>query len=173
MVGIGMGTVLGQDTNATTFIIFLLLLPQLLLDKPWRIMIVNSIMTLIFICAAFKYKQPGSILFLDVLNAIVVFVLSGIMVNLNVRRQLRVFNMQRKEREEIRKLAIVKNLVDAMDGTITVKSELNKGTEYEIFLTFTKAVMEEKTKHNNKDHKSIDGVPIIRTIENNEKEIHI
>lgn len=101
LLGIYMGTVVGTDTNGTTFIFFLLLLPSLFLDYPRRIMIVDCVLTLIFILAAIYFKEPGRILYLDISNSIIACFISSIMVYTTVKRQLSIFEIQRKEREEI------------------------------------------------------------------------
>ena len=74
-LGIVMGTYCGTDTNATTFIMFVVSLPMLIVDKPYRINIVFGIASVLFIIIDCTVKT-GALLRLDISNCAVFFFLS-------------------------------------------------------------------------------------------------
>ena len=70
-------------------------------------------------------------------------------------------------------LPIVKSLVDAMGGTISVKSELNKGTEFTINLSFSPADPESTVvKPDSVNRKNLKGAHIL-LVEDNEINVYV
>lgn len=69
-------------------------------------------------------------------------------------------------------LPIVKSLVDAMDGTISVKSQLGKGTEFKIELYFDIAEAPSKKQEIIYDNAKLNGVHIL-LVEDNELNIYV
>ena len=100
-LSIYMGTVLGQDTNAVTFLLVLLLLPLFVTDYPWRLIVINLLAAAIFIAADLRVKPRGIIRSLDISNTVVVCLLSCVFILLTVRRQLMSFEKLRAEKEEL------------------------------------------------------------------------
>lgn len=80
MVGISvlMGTVWERTTNATTFVMLILMLPMLIIDKPARLSIVFGVLCIIF-CAVDLQVKSGKLLDLDIANCIVFYMLSVIL----------------------------------------------------------------------------------------------
>ena len=64
-------------------------------------------------------------------------------------------------------LPIVKSLVDAMHGTLSVKSELGKGTEFKIELYVTPAELPAKEQESNASEQNLNGLHIL-LVEDNE-----
>lgn len=86
-IGILMGTIWGKDTNATTFVMLVLLLPMLIIDKPTRINITFGIMTLIF-CIVDYYVKSSHLFELDLTNAIIFYVLSILISGQTIRAKM-------------------------------------------------------------------------------------
>ncbi|MDD2647517.1 MAG: hypothetical protein PHI27_07275 [Eubacteriales bacterium] len=74
-ISILMGTVFGKDTNATTFILFIVTLPMFIVDKPYRVNILFAAASVIF-CIADIHVKSGELLSLDISNSIVFYLLS-------------------------------------------------------------------------------------------------
>lgn len=127
-LSIHMGTVQGVNTNATTFLICLLLLPMFIIDYPWRIISANFIMTLIFIVSALNIKPKGEILFLDISNSIVVFFLSAVFVTINIRHQLNEFEDVKLEKKELMEKDELINAIPAGIAIFEVRGDETKQT---------------------------------------------
>lgn len=74
-IGILMGTIMGNKTNATTFIMLILTLPLFIVDRPRRLYLVFGIMSVIFCIADYNLKA-GILSRVDITNCIVFYVLS-------------------------------------------------------------------------------------------------
>lgn len=82
-----MGTYLGTDTNATTFLILLLAIPLFIIDKPYKIDIVLVIMSLIF-CVLVHFTKSGEIHDLDISNGVVICLLSIVVNRQSIRYKM-------------------------------------------------------------------------------------
>lgn len=70
-----MGTFWGRDTNATTFIMLLFVIPMFILDRPIRLNIVCGVMSVLFCLVAMRVKK-SPILDLDITNCVAFYLLS-------------------------------------------------------------------------------------------------
>ncbi|MDD3222017.1 MAG: response regulator [Lachnospiraceae bacterium] len=98
LIGIITGTYGGPTTNATTILIFMLIFPLCIIDRPWRLNCLLGVVTAVF-CVADIYVKSGEILSLDIANTVVVCFLSMFFASMNVRRKLHGFELRRRERE--------------------------------------------------------------------------
>lgn len=88
LVGIAMGTVGGPETNATTFIMMIIIFPMFVLDRPIRLHILCAVMTVLFCVIAVQVKE-GSILRLDITNSIIFCILSWIFSSQTIQLKMR------------------------------------------------------------------------------------
>ena len=71
-----MGTYLGQEANATTILLLILVLPLSVIDKPWRVHAFFGVMTAFFCGMDYFVKLNRNLVGLDVANCIVFYLLS-------------------------------------------------------------------------------------------------
>ncbi len=74
-----LGTINSPDITSTTFCVFLIAIPMIIMDRPWRLMLFNLSQVIIFCIFTFIYKE-WSIASTDILNA-VSFSALGIVLN--------------------------------------------------------------------------------------------
>ncbi len=129
LIAIYMGTYLGTTTNATTFLLFLLLIPLFILDYPWRISVVNGIFAIIFIVIDCYVKNSGDILSLDVSNVIIVYFVGIAFIQITVKRNLQIFEKKRSEEAEINEKNL---LINSLPVGIAV-FEVRDGVTSQIF----------------------------------------
>ena len=77
-IAILMGTFWGVHSNATTFILLMIIIPMFIIDKPYRINIVCIVISVVFCYVAIKVKS-GEILNIDITNSIVFCITSCIL----------------------------------------------------------------------------------------------
>lgn len=77
-IAILMGTFWGVHSNATTFILIMIIIPMFIIDKPYRINIVCIVISVVFCYVAIKVKS-GEILNIDITNSIVFCITSCIL----------------------------------------------------------------------------------------------
>lgn len=71
-----MGTYLGQNANATTVLLLILVLPLFVIDKPWRLHVFFGIMTAIFCVMDYSVKLNRELMKLDIANCVAFYLLS-------------------------------------------------------------------------------------------------
>lgn len=151
-LAIYMGTAKGVTTNATTFFLCILLIPLFIIDRPWKLILVNLLMSIEFIYFACQYKKPGDILSLDISNAIVFFCISVFFIVMTVNRQMHIFEMQRKVDEELKQKDHLINAIPAGIGIFEVHGKqitqvfMNEG--YYRLMEDTREHREEMTQGN-------------------------
>lgn len=74
-IAIVMGTYLGRETNATTFVMMLIVIPLFIIDRAYRMRLICIGMSILFCICAMQVKT-GTILNLDIGNCIVFCLLS-------------------------------------------------------------------------------------------------
>ena len=52
-----MGTLWGKDTNATTFVMMILVFPLFIIDRPYRINLLSGLMCISFLVTAIQVKM--------------------------------------------------------------------------------------------------------------------
>lgn len=70
-----MGTVWGLTSNATTFLLLMVLLPQFLIDEPWRLNLVTGVLCVAF-CLTVYWVKPHELHNLDITNCLVFYFIS-------------------------------------------------------------------------------------------------
>lgn len=100
MVGIFMGTIMGPNELAATYIAFLLAVPQMFTDRPWRIFVLILIAEIIFIIMAVQYKNPVTTS-ADVTNCLAFGILSVILAWFSIDNRINRYALE----DEIRFLA--------------------------------------------------------------------
>lgn len=98
--GIILGTVLSPKEIAATFIAFLLTLPQLFTDRPYRMHLLIGVSVVIFIITALAVKDPST-WSSDIANAVVFGILSIILSTYSIGNRISKYSLQ----EEIRYMA--------------------------------------------------------------------
>lgn len=86
-IAIMMGTWWGKTTNATTFVMLMLISPVLIIDRPYRLHIVFGVMSVIF-CINDIHAKSGQLLSLDIANAIVFYLLSVIISRQTIKAKM-------------------------------------------------------------------------------------
>jgi diguanylate cyclase (GGDEF)-like protein len=86
-IAILMGTWWGKATNATTFVMLVLMLPVLIIDRPYRIHLVFGVMSIAF-CLADMNAKSGALLELDLANAVVFYLLSVIICRQTIKAKM-------------------------------------------------------------------------------------
>ncbi len=144
-----MGTVAGKNTNATTFLLVLLLFPLFIVDYPWRLITVNGVMTISFIITAILTKPAGTILSIDISNAIVSFFLSVVfIIRTNQQRILNFENVQ-KEKDELEEKNILINAIPAGIAIYEIYGDQVKQVyTNDSFYRLFEDTREERTKRN-------------------------
>ncbi len=117
-----MGTIMGTTTNATTFLLALLIVPLFVIDNPWRVIGFNGLFMASFIICARIYKPQGDILSLDISNSIVIYVISSITVFMSAKRQIHLFELHRREDDKLKEKDILINAIPAGIGVFEVKA---------------------------------------------------
>lgn len=123
VVAIYMGTVQGEETNATTFLLFMLLLPLFIIDQPWRIFSFNVVMCAAFMTAVHIYKEPGPIHNLDLSNAVIVCVLSGIFIYTATKQKINDFEREQREEQELHEKNDIINAIPVGIAVFEVKNQ--------------------------------------------------
>lgn len=72
-----MGTYLGQDANATTILLLILVLPLFVIDKPWRLHLFVGMMTGLFCVMDYSIKINHELAALDIANCAAFYLLSA------------------------------------------------------------------------------------------------
>ena len=98
--GIILGTVLSPKEIAATFIAFLLTLPQLFTDRPYRMHLLIAVSVVVFIITAVCVKDPST-WNSDITNAVVFGILSIILSTYSIGNRISKYSLQ----EEIRYMA--------------------------------------------------------------------
>lgn len=86
-VAILMGTIWGVTTNATTFVMLLLMFPMLMIDRPQRIHIVMGVLCVVF-CVVDAQVKTGQLRDLDIANAVVFYLLSVIISRQTIKAKM-------------------------------------------------------------------------------------
>ncbi|MDO5577522.1 MAG: hypothetical protein Q4F84_10620, partial [Fibrobacter sp.] len=86
-IAILMGTWWGTTTNATTFVMLILMFPMLIIDRPYRIHIFSGAFCVVF-CLADMNVKAGQLLDLDIANCIVFYLLSMIISGQTIRAKM-------------------------------------------------------------------------------------
>lgn len=100
MVGILMGTIMSPNELAATYIAFLLAVPQMFTDRPWRIFVLVLIAEIIFIIMAVQYKNPVT-MSADITNCLAFGILSIILAGFSIDNRINRYALE----HEIRFLA--------------------------------------------------------------------
>lgn len=74
-IAILMGSVWGKETNATTYLMLLIMFSLFIIDKPQRLLAVTGFMSVLF-CVAVYFAKEHSIHNLDIINCIVFYIIS-------------------------------------------------------------------------------------------------
>lgn len=151
-IAIYMGTVADPNSNATTFILFLLILSVVIMDYPWRIILVNGSLTVIFCIMAIYFKEPGEILSLDIANAIIVWVMNALFTIFLFGRNIERFQYRRDRENQASKR---ESLINFLPVGVAVYEVIGKETKqiftneqfYRLFED-TKEKRDERTKGN-------------------------
>ena len=87
-IGIIMGTVMGRETNATSYVMLLLVFPLFIIDSPVRVHTICGIMTIIYSIAVIMTKQQP-LLSIDVANGIVFYCVGGVLSRQSIHMKLK------------------------------------------------------------------------------------
>ena len=93
-IGIVLGTVLGPHEISATYIAFLLAVPQLFTDRPYRMYILIICSMVVFICVAHRIKDPSTWTS-DITNTIVFGILSMLLATYSVDMRLSRMHMEK------------------------------------------------------------------------------
>lgn len=94
-IAIYMGTYAGKDTTATTFVVLLLILSLFIIDRPWRPILINTIIVGIFFIFDISFKSRTDIVMLDMVYSIVVLVINALFVIFSFKRSIERFENRR------------------------------------------------------------------------------
>lgn len=92
-VGIAMGTVLGPDELAATFIALLLAVPQLFTDRPWRMHVLTLVSVILFIGMVLRFKNPVTVSS-DIINAVMFGILSIALSTFSIINRIRRYALE-------------------------------------------------------------------------------
>lgn len=74
-----LGTFNSPNITSTTFCVFLIAIPMIIIDRPWRLITFNAIQVVIF-CICSNYVKDWSVASVDILNAVSFYFL-GVVLN--------------------------------------------------------------------------------------------
>lgn len=86
--GIVMGTYLGRDTNATTFVMLLLVVPLFIIDQPSRLHTICGIMLLIYFAAVLAVKK-NPILSIDLANGLAFYCVGAMLSQQSIHAKIK------------------------------------------------------------------------------------
>lgn len=73
-----LGTVNSPTITSTTFCVFLIAIPMIIIDRPWRLIIFNAVQVILF-CLLSYYIKPREIADVDILNAVSFYFLGAVL----------------------------------------------------------------------------------------------
>ncbi|NCB93351.1 MAG: diguanylate cyclase [Clostridia bacterium] len=100
IIGILMGTYLGRDTNATTFVMMILILPFFIIDRPYRLNLVTGVLCVIF-CLVDSKVKTGKLYNLDIMNCIVFYCLGIVVSGQSIHAKLSDIIIKKKLKQQL------------------------------------------------------------------------
>ena len=97
LLGIFVSVVQSPNEISATYIALLLTVPQIIVDKPYRIHLVTLVMTVIFIVTVLLVKDPST-WHSDSVNAVVFYVVSAFLTTFNTYTRISRYLMENKIR---------------------------------------------------------------------------
>lgn len=86
-VALVMGTYWGPTTNATTFVMLIIVMPMLIIDRPYRLNLLIAVLCVAF-CIVDAYVKEGLLLQLDIANCIIFYLLGAIISRQMIRAKI-------------------------------------------------------------------------------------
>ena len=92
-VGIALGTVMSPKEIAATYIALLLAVPQVFIDRPWRMYLLIVASVILFIVMTLNFKDPSTISS-DVTNAVVFGIVSIALCNYSIDNRVKKYFLE-------------------------------------------------------------------------------
>ena len=100
-LGIVMGTVMGRNTNATTFLMLSIVVRFFIIDKPYRLNIVIGIMCVIFCLVVNQVGKVGNLASLDIANCLVFYIFGVIVTHQSIHGKMSDIIIKRELKKQV------------------------------------------------------------------------
>lgn len=89
-----LGTFNSKELTSTTFCVFLIAIPMIVMDRPWRLIAFNAVQVVIFCICSYTQKQP-EIYSVDILNAVSFFFLGAVLNTYMIKTKAKELTLRR------------------------------------------------------------------------------
>ena len=89
-----LGTFNSPTITSTTFCVFLIAIPMIIIDRPWRLIAFNALQVIIF-CFCSYYVKDWSVASVDILNAVSFYFLGGVLNTYMIKTKAKELTLRR------------------------------------------------------------------------------
>jgi len=89
-----LGTFNSPTITSTTFCVFLIAIPMIIIDRPWRLIAFNAVQVVIF-CLCSYFVKDWSVASVDILNAVSFYFLGGVLNTYMIKTKAKELTLRR------------------------------------------------------------------------------